>query len=490
MTTERAVGTGTVPAATRRAATVGMVLVVTLAAFEAMGVGTALPTLVADLHGERLYSWPLTTFLAAEVIGTVVSGRVCDRRGPAPALVTGPSLFLVGLLVSGTATAMPALLAGRVLQGLGGGVVVVALYVMIATVFGERDRPRAFAVISACWVVPALVGPTIAGLLTQFASWRWVFLGLAPLELSGILALLLVARRLLAAPEPRPAPVPALADPAAGRVAEPESAVSPPVEPEPATPSPGASRRGLPLAAVAAATGLSALTWAAQHPSLTSLALGAAGLALLLAAVHRLLPPGTLAARPGLATVVLARALLAGTFFGVQAYLPLTLTAVHGWSPAAAGVPLTVGSVGWSIASWWQGRHPDLPRQVLVRRGLLVLAAGVAVAAAVGPHWAPPWLALPAWLLAGMGMGLGTTGVSVLVLRLSPAEDRGFNSAAMQLSDMLGQATFIGLGGVAVATLASPRQPTAAVVPLDLVLAAVALAGAALVTRRVRPTSD
>lgn len=451
MTTERAAASTSI---NRRVATIGLVLVVTLVAFEAMGVGTALPTLVADLHGERLYSWPFTTFLAAEVIGTVVSGRLCDRRGPGLPLVGGPSLFLAGLLVSGTATAMPALLAGRVLQGLGGGVVVVALYVLIAAGYPEPERPRAFAVLSACWVLPALIGPTVAGLLTQYASWRWVFLGLAPLELLGVLALLLVVRRLPA----RPAAVPP-------------------------------ARRGLPLAAVAAATGLTALTWAAQHPSAVSLGLGAAGLAVLLAAVRLLLPPGTLAARPGLATVVLTRGLLAGAFFGAQAYLPLTLTAVHGWSPAAAGVPLTVGSVGWSMASWWQGRHPDLPRQVLVRRGLLLLAAGLVVAMGVAPTWGPPWLALPAWLLAGLGMGLGTTGVSVLLLTLSPAEHRGFNSAALQLSDMLGQATFIGLGGVAVVTLASTRQPTAAVIPLDLTLAGIALAGAALVAQRVRPPS-
>jgi len=64
----------------RRAATTGLLLLVTLAAFEAMGVSTAVPTLVRELHGESLYAWPFTMMLATQVVGNVVAGRVCDRR--------------------------------------------------------------------------------------------------------------------------------------------------------------------------------------------------------------------------------------------------------------------------------------------------------------------------------------------------------------------------------------------------------------------------
>ena len=180
----------------RRGATVGVLLLVMLAAFESMGVTTALPTIVRDLHGEALYSWPFTMFLAAQVVGNVVSGRVCDRRGPAPMLMLGPLLFALGLLVAGTAGSMAQLLAGRALQGFGGGAEVVAVYVMIAAVYPERDRPVVIGAMSAVWVVPSLVGPAVAGLLTQYVNWHWVFLGLLPFELIGWVLVVAVVRRL------------------------------------------------------------------------------------------------------------------------------------------------------------------------------------------------------------------------------------------------------------------------------------------------------
>ncbi|GAA3433165.1 MFS transporter [Kutzneria kofuensis] len=430
----------------RRAATTGLLLLVTLAAFEQMGVSTALPTLVHDLHGESLYSWPFTMFLATEVVGNVLGGRLCDRRGPALVLMTGPLLFALGLVVAGSAQEMTQLLIGRALQGVGGGAQVVALYVMIAMVFPERDRPVAFGALSAAWVVPSLVGPTIAGLITQYLNWRWIFLGLAPLVLIGWGLVVLVLRRL-------PAFEPA------------ES---------------GRRRRGLTLAAVAAAIGLAVLSWAGDHPNAVGIVVVVLGLALLVPALLVLLPKGTLVVRAGLPSVVLARSLLSGAFFGSQIFLPLVLQQVHGFTPALAGVPLTVSALGWSAASWWQARHPDLFRPLLMRRGFLLITLGLVLVTFVAPVWGPPWLAAPAWVFAGMGMGLAVSSASVLVLGLSAEADRGFNSAALQLSDLFGQSVFVGLGGVLVALLG----PTLGWSPLNAVLAACTLFGALVVSRR------
>ena len=179
-----------------RVATVGIVLVVTLIAFEFMGVATALPTLVADLHGGTLYAWPLAAFTAASAVGTVAGGRVSDRRGPGGPMIAGVLLFAAGLVVGGLAPTMLLLLVGRVVQGVGAGVEVVSLYVVIAMVYPLRDRPAASALISAAWVVPSLIGPPVAGLVTQVFGWRWVFLGLVPLILLGLPLLVPVMRRL------------------------------------------------------------------------------------------------------------------------------------------------------------------------------------------------------------------------------------------------------------------------------------------------------
>jgi MFS family permease len=431
-----------------RLTTIGLVLLVTMVAFEAMSVGTAMPTLVADLDGQALYSWPFTAFLGASVVGTVLSGRITDTRGTRLPLVGGPLLFGTGLLVSGAAPTMELLLAGRVLQGFGGGVQIVAVYALIGLIYPDRLRPAVFGVVSAAWVIPALVGPAVAGLLTEHASWRWVFLGLAPFVALGIVLLLPLIRTL-----PRTA---------AGQAD---------------------TRRWLFVSAVAASVGLSALTWAAQHPGLATALLGVAGLAVMVPALLRLLPKGTLRAARGLPMVVLSRGLLTGAFFGVEAYLPLTLTAVHGTSPALAGLPLTVGAIGWSTASAWQGRHPDYPRDLLLRNGYLLVAFGLAGTTIGAVEAAPFWLVLPFWIIAGAGMGLGMPSVSVRLLELSPPADRGFNSAALQIWDMLLSAACIGFGGVLLITVASAAAPAPAVVTLNLLMAALALGGAALAGR-------
>ena len=438
--------------ASYRATTIGILTLVTIAAFEHLGVSTAMPVMVAELHGEALYSWPFTAFLAASVMATVLSGRLCDRFGPGPALLVGPGLFLAGVITAGFATGMPVLLAGRVLQGLGLGTEIVAIYVLVALVFPHRSRPAVFGLLAAAWVVPSLVGPTAAGLITEHAGWRWVFLGIAPFAVLGVLLLAPVIRNL----------------PDVDRDAPPSTA-----------------RRGVAVAAVATAFGISALTWAAQHPSLTTLWLGLAGVAALVPAMRVLLPRGTFAARPGLPATVLVRGVFAGAFFGVEAYVPLTLTAVHGFSPAMSGLPLTVGACGWAAASHWQGRDPDRDRPALIRAGLLVLAVALAAMALVSADWGLAWLVLPVWLVAGAAMGLAIPSISLLGLDYAAPRDRGFVSSALQVNDMTFAAICVGLGGVMLATLASTAAPSAAIVPLNLLLAGLALLGA-LVFRPAR----
>ena len=99
-------------------------------------------------------------------------------------------------------------------------------------------------------------------------------------------------------------------------------------------------------------------------------------LLLLVPALRILLPKGTLTARRGLPVTILARGLLAGTFFAVEGFIPLTLTVVHGYSPLEAGIPLTLSALGWAGASMWASRHPEIERHTLVRVGFLFIATG------------------------------------------------------------------------------------------------------------------
>src|SRR5919197_527718 len=438
-----------------RATSVGLLIVVTLTAFEAMAVSAALPTAARALHGLSAFGWAFTGFLVANVLGMVASGQLSDARGPRLPLTAGLGCFLGGLLLSGTATTMTQLVAGRVVQGLGSGLIITALYVVIGQAYPERLRPRVFAATSSAWVVPALVGPAVAGALAQHASWRWVFLGLAPFVVIGGVLLMPVLRSLHVAAEP-------------GALANPSRLVR----------------------AAAVAAGIAGLEQAGQHPSPFSGGIAAAGLAALAWGIRPLLPAGTFRVRPGVPAPIAMRGLLAGAFFGIEAVVPLSLTLQHGYGATIAALPLTCSGFSWAVGAWWQGRVDDgagpQRRIALIRAGfVLITAAGVLMALAANPSL-PGWLAYPAWLLAGLGAGLAMSSLGVLMLKYTTDVDRGADSAALQLSDATAGALTTGLAGVlvAAATRGVIGSPTAFVC-LDVAMCGVAVIGV-LVAGRAR----
>lgn len=445
-TAER-VDPGILAAGRYRTTSIGILLVITLIAFEAMAVATAMPRAVAALHGLAYYGWPFTAFLVTSVVGMVTGGDRCDRDGPRRPLLTGIAVFGAGLLVAGIAPTMAVFVLGRAVQGFGGGMIVVSVYVLIAEVYEERLRPRMFAALSAAWVLPSLVGPVLAGLLTQHLTWRLVFLMIAPFVVIS-LALILPALRRLPAQDRPPA--------RAGR---------------------------WPIALVAAA-GAAALQYAGQELRWWSLLPAVAGAAALVPSLRRLFPAGTFRLRVGLPSVVALRGLVAGAFFATDSYVPLTLTHVHGYGPTAAGAPLILGSVGWSAMSWWQGRHADTPRYLLVRAGFGMVAVAALAMTAIAVRHVPGWVSCPVWLVGGGGMGLVMPSLSILLLDFSPVAERGRNSSAMQIADMLTSALCIALGGalVAAAERSALSLPTAVTV-IDLTMCAVALVGAVAAVR-------
>jgi MFS family permease len=433
----------------RRTTTTGLLLLISMIAFEAMGVGTAMPAVVADLGVVALYAWPFVAFMAASVVATVLGGRWCDVAGARTPLLVAPVVFGIGLAVAGTAGSMAQLLAGRVLQGLGAGVAIVSAYVMIAVVYPQRVRPAVFGWMSAAWVLPSLVGPPVAGVVTERLSWHWVFLGLVPVVLVA-LGLIVPAARGLRAPQGDPAP----------------------------------ARRGLVPAALGAALGVAGLSWASQRLGVPGAVVAGVALVALVPSLGRLLPAGTVRFRRGIPTVVASRGLLAGTFFTANTYVPLLLTDTHGWSLTAAGIPLVVASLGWSTASAWQGRHPDLPRSRLLLAGFCCVAVGTAGLALAAPSWGPPWLAFPVWLVAGVGMGLGYSAISYLVLAQSAPNDVGFHTSAAQLADQLGSAALIGSGGALLVLLVTP----AVALPVLMIgLTVLAVLGACVAPRTAGP---
>ncbi len=423
--------------------TVGLVGYVTLIAFETISVATAMPTAVRDLDGLRWYGWAFTGFMIANVVGMVLSGLWSDRLGPRRSLLGGLGFFTAGLIASGTANTMLQFVGGRVSQGLGAGLAVVGLYVAIGDIYPDRLRPRVFALISAAWVLPALIGPFIAGALAEHGSWRLVFLGLLPVLalLSGAIWQVVSRSRVVTNPPPA----------SYGRLGYGVAA-------------------GVGLALVQA--GLEQL---GEGRRLLAVASVLGGIALLTIALRSLWPAGTTRLRQGIPAAVMSRGLIAGAFFGMESLLPLTLSEVHGFSATLSGLPLLVGAVAWSTGSAIQGRS-TVPRWKLVRiGGSFVAAAALALPLIV---WVPggAWLAYPIWLVAGAGMGLALSSISVLLLDLSPVGDRGRDSSAMQLSEAVTNSLTIGIGGALVAaSVAGVLSFRSAVTVHDLLLAVLGL---------------
>jgi MFS family permease len=441
---------------TLRATSVGLLILITLIAFEAMAVSAALPTAARAVHGLGAFGWAFTGFLVANVVGMVGSGQLSDSRGPRLPLVAGLACFVGGLLLSGTATTMEQLVAGRVVQGLGSGLMITAVYVVIGQAYPERLRPSLFGATASAWVVPSLIGPAVAGALAQHASWRWVFLGLVPFTVVGGVLMVPVLRSLHAPDAPSP-----LADP---------------------------SRL---LRALAVAAGVAGLEQAGQHPSLLSGGLAVVAVVALGWGLLALVPRGTFRVRPGVAAPIAMRGLLAGAFFGIESTVPLSLSEQHGYGATAAGLPLALSGFSWAAGSWWQGRADDTrgpgPRIVLIRTGFAFMAAAAALMTLAVVPALPGWLAFPSWLLAGLGAGLTMSSVSVLMLKYTTDADRGADSAALQLSDATASALTTGVAGVLVAAAARGTiTSTAGFVTLDIAMGVLAAVGVAI-AGRARP---
>ena len=164
--------------------TLAVLALVTIVAFESMAVSTAMPAVARELDAVRSYGFAFSVMLTAQLLGIVLAGVWSDRSGPMVGAVTGQALLAVGAAMCGTATNLPLFLAGRALTGLGGGLLVVMLYVIAGRVYPEAIRPRLFTYVSAAWVLPSLLGAPLSAWLTTNLSWRWVFWGVVPPVLS------------------------------------------------------------------------------------------------------------------------------------------------------------------------------------------------------------------------------------------------------------------------------------------------------------------
>lgn len=400
-----------------RGLTLGLVSTITLVALESLAVGTVMPKVAHELGQLELYGWVFSAFFLGNLIGTVVAGGALDRMPLRRPFAIGLALFGIGLAVGGLAPSMPVLVGARLIQGLGGGAIAPTAYVAIGRGLPERLQPQMFAMLSAAWVAPGVIGPSIAAVIGELTTWRLVFLGLLPLlAIAGALALSAL-RVIPPAPE-----------------AEHQAAV--------------ATVRRLPNALLAAA-GAGLLVAALTSATLLLVVAGSlAGLALLLPAVRRLTPPGTLRLTAGVPAAILLRGVMTFAFFAGDAYIPLLLQTWRSTPATLTGIVFTATTVAWSTGTWLQARRIDRvgPRW-FVALGFACVAAGAALTIPAVLPGVPPEITIATWILPGIGMGFMYSAATLVVLRDAPPSEQGAASSALQLSDILGTALGAGLGG-------------------------------------------
>jgi MFS family permease len=401
-----------------RGLTVGLVLGITLFAFENLAIITIAPDIARALNGITLYGWIFTGFLLASLFSTVLGGEWADKYGASRPLLLGLILFGIGLLVSGFAPNMVLLVLGRVVQGLGGGAIITALYAALNLAYRDALRPRMIALMSSAWVVPALLGPALAGFIAEALSWRILFWGIVPL-------LIVVA---------------VLTLPAFRHLERKDS-------------SPQQSRLPSALGLVIG-TGLLLLGFTMSSTLLIAVMV-LSGALIAFPSLRHLVPSGTFSLAPGLPSLIATRGLSFAAFVGIEAFLALMLSEIHGFSSALTGAVIAVGTISWTLGTWLQDRlekkgGPNRSQRIAWGTAILLFGLGFQIIVLLTPYLPLP-LTITGWLIAGVGIGLAHSTISVLAFSLAPKGEEGNVSASLQLADQFTSALGTGLGGALLA---------------------------------------
>ncbi|MFF4984627.1 MFS transporter [Streptomyces sp. NPDC001046] len=415
----------------RSAVVAALMLSMALAALDATVVSTAVPQIVGDLGGFSVFSWLFSGYLLAVTVTLPVYGRLSDTFGRKPVLVVGSVLFLLGSLLCALAWNMGALIAFRVVQGLGGGALQGTVQTLAADLYPLEDRPKIQAKLSTVWAVSAVAGPGLGGVLAAYADWRWIFLVNLPI---GAVALWLIVRHLH---EPERDPVPHARVDWAGALAV-------------------FACGGVLLTALVQG----GVAW----PWLSPPSLGLFGAGLALAAVVVLVErraadpiiPGWVWRRRTIAAVNLALGALGLLMVAPTVFLPTYAQSVLGLAPVAAGFVLSVWTLSWPVSA-------ALSQHVYRRIGFRDTALlGIGAAALV--LFAFPFLPYPghAWqptvlmLLLGAALGLFQLPLIVGVQSTVGWAERGTATASVlfcrQTGQTIGAAVF---GAVANGVLAA-----------------------------------
>ena len=399
---------------------ISIMLGVFLAGIDATVVGTAMPTVVADLGGLSLYSWVFSAYMLTTAVSMPVFGKLSDLFGKKKIFYVAVGFFLLGSALSGLSENMVQLVIFRGLQGVGAGGLAAVPFALIGSVFPVHRRGRAYGLISAVWAISSIIGPMLGSLIVLQLSWRWVFYINIPI---GITAAVLLSSSYRESVTPRRAPIDWL----------------------------GAFSLTLTITSLL-------LVFLQLGEGLAILTLEVAGLSVFFLIWLIVFVLREQRARDPLISVNFFRVrafstgnvlgFLAGfCFFGVLAYVPLFVQNIQGGSAADVGLVITPLAIGWSGASIIVGnRLHRTGEKKIVRYGILAMLLGFGMAFFL-QYDAPVWYVIACMLVIGVGMGMQTPALLLIVQNSLSASVIGVATSTHMLIRTMGGAVGVSLMG-------------------------------------------
>lgn len=403
---------------------------VALHAINVYMVTTILPSAVRDIGGLAYYAWNMTLFVAASIFGSAITPRLLSVTGPRRALLWAIAIFALGSAACAVAPTMPWMLAGRSVQGLGGGLLLGLSYSCVRLLFEERLWSRAMVLVSSMWGVATLAGPAIGGVFAQAGYWRGAFWSMLPLS-AGLAWLVMTQVSATQQGGTRTAAAPF------GKIAL------------------------LVITVLLVSVGSLSPSW---QWNLAATVAGV-GLTVIIAradrhATRRLLPEGSYEPGSALASLYACIALLS---IGVctEIYIPYFLQTIHEQTPLIAGYWMVLMSAGWTLGSFLSsGRRKPLADRLIAigpwvsAGGLVALGFLMPAGSGGGIVWA---MVLPL-VLVGVGIGLCWPNMLTRVFKAAPQGQENIASAAITTLQLYAIAVGSSMAGL-VANLAGLADP-------------------------------
>lgn len=409
----------------------GVAVTVSIVAFDATIISTILPQVAQALGGMALYAWAGTGYFLACAVTIMIFGRLGDLYGRKPLILLSLVLVTLGSVLSGLSQTMSQLVAFRVLQGLGGGMMIASAFAAPADIFPDpKQRVRWMVLLSSTFAVASGVGPVLGGVVTEALGWRAAFF---VIPVTAVIAFVMIWRFF-----PRLKPV-SLDEHRMDWVGALLMAIT----------------VGAPLVGIELLTGKDSTVpvWVALAVIVSTVVSG-----YLLLKVERRVPtpifPLRILQTRQAQFINLASILSGAVMFILIFYIPLQFQDVFGFSPIVAGALITPLVAGMPIGSIINGylfpRETNPQRLMLL--GSILMGLGCAFALTFTAQSAVWWVLL-SMTFCGLGLGFLLPNFTLFMQIVADRQDVGVASALVQTTRALGSAVGTALVGVAIAEL-------------------------------------